>query len=71
MVRMSDYRHVQVGGVEVVHWSDPKNSISVWLGLTRFQGMLAGVVESSSAKEQVSALLDLIGLIPIGGVVGV
>ncbi len=59
---MTTYRHEHVDGVEIVHKSDPKNSISVWLGRTRYQGMLAAVVESTSAKEQVSALLDLIDL---------
>ena len=59
---MPNYHHEHVDGVQIVHKSDPKNSTSVWLGLTRYQGMLAAVVESSSAKEQVAALLDLIDL---------
>ena len=59
---MPNYHHEHVDGFEIVHKSDPKNSTSVWLGLTRYQGMLAAVVESSSAKEQVAALLDLIDL---------
>lgn len=59
---MPNYHHEHVDGVEVVHKSDPKNSISAWLGLTRYQGMLAAVVESRSAKDQVAALLDLIDL---------
>ena len=59
---MPNYHHEHVDGFEIVHKSDPKNSTSVWLGLTRYQGMLAAVVESRSAKEQVAALLDLIDL---------
>jgi hypothetical protein len=56
------YRHTHVDGVEVLHKSDPQDSISVWLGRTRYDGMLAAVVESYSAKTQISALLDLIDL---------
>jgi hypothetical protein len=48
---MPNYHHEHVDGVEIVHKSDPKNSTSVWLGLTRYQDMLAAVVESSSARE--------------------
>src|SRR5690349_5528829 len=59
---MVTYRHTHVDDVEVLHKSDPQDSISVWLGRTRYHGMLAAVVESYSAKTQISALLDLIDL---------
>jgi hypothetical protein len=48
--------------VEVRHKRDQKNSITSALGLTRYDDRLAGVVESPKAKDQISALLDLIDL---------
>lgn len=51
-----------VDGLEVTHKRDQKNSITSALGLTRYGDRLAGVVESPKAKDQISALLDLIDL---------
>lgn len=41
---------------------DHHNSISSQVGLTRYDGMLAAVIESPSAKAQISSLLDLLDL---------
>ena len=48
--------------MDVVHKRDPRNSISSHLGLTRYAGKLAAVVESPKSKIQISALLDLVDL---------
>ena len=57
---MSGPKHTEVGGVPVVHRGDPHNSISSHVGLTRYDGMLAAVIESP--KAQISALLDVLDL---------
>lgn len=59
---MPSFRHTQVGDVDVVHKRDSRNSISSHLGLTRYAGRLAAVVESPKSKDQISALLDLVDL---------
>lgn len=59
---MPSFRHARVDGIDVVHRRDSRNSISSHLGLTRYAGRLAAVVESPKAKHQISALLDLVDL---------
>lgn len=56
------WKITHVKGVEVKHKRDQKNSITSALGLTRYDDRLAGVVESPKAKDQISALMDLIDL---------
>ncbi|WP_457202666.1 hypothetical protein [Nocardioides sp. HB32] len=59
---MPTYRHTHVDGIDVIHKRDPRKSISSHLGLTQHGGKLAAVIESPKAKEQISALLDLLDL---------
>ena len=66
-VQASPWSITQVDGHAVAHKRDQRNSITSALGLTRYGGRLAGVVESPKAKDQVSALLDLMDLQQHGG----
>src|SRR4051794_37323161 len=67
MVTYPSWRHEHVDEVPVVHKRDQRNSISSTLGLTSYEGRPAAVVESTKAKDQISALVDLIQLQTIEG----
>lgn len=64
----SKWTITHVGGVQVTHKRDQRNSITSALGLTWYGDRLAGVVESPKAKDQISALLDLVDLQQCGAV---